>query len=425
MDYINNIDNKNIHYFDIIIVGSGIAGLYSALKIKKYSPKTSFLVLEKNKKQWIGGRWGNEIFHGSKIVTGAGIGRKKKDKLLLELMKELGFPIVETTAQQHYAFSDPINLKKIMNYLKKIYIEKKPSVTFEEFGRKYLKEDLYKKFLLTSGYSDYEKEDVKDVLYNYGMDDNQGKWQQVLVPWREMVEKLITVIGANNIQSSANVISIEKLKNPKNNECLFELKLKSDKKYYCNKVIIATTIHSIRELVPGANNPNSLYSQIHGQPFLRLYGKFSKASIPILKEYLKGYTIVEGPFQKIIPINPDKGIYMIAYSDNKNAVFLKKYLENTEKNRNILCELFEKSLGIPKNTLHLLDIKEFYWPIGTHYYSPLRYTTSRNAFLKEVQHPEPGMLVVGEVVSDDQGWSEGALRSVEAVVTKKWIDNSC
>ena len=31
---------------DIIIVGSGIAGLYSAYKIKNYSPDTSFLILE-------------------------------------------------------------------------------------------------------------------------------------------------------------------------------------------------------------------------------------------------------------------------------------------------------------------------------------------------------------------------------------------
>jgi hypothetical protein len=127
--------------------------------------------------------------------------------------------------------------------------------------------------------------------------------------------------------------------------------------------------------------------------------------------------------QKIIPINPDTGIYMISYSDNKNALYLKKYLENTEKNRLFLCALIEKSLGIPKQTLQLLDIKDFYWPIGTHYYSPLHGFKSRKAFLKDVQNPEQGMLVVGEVVSDDQGWSEGALRSVETVLTKKWIDN--
>ena len=47
-----------IKYYDIIIIGSGIAGLYSAYNIKKISPNTSFLVLEKYQKKWI-------VFNGS------------------------------------------------------------------------------------------------------------------------------------------------------------------------------------------------------------------------------------------------------------------------------------------------------------------------------------------------------------------------
>ena len=72
----------NNKQFDIIIIGSGMSGLYSAYNIKKTSPNTSFLVLEQYKKEWIGGRTSNEIFYGTEIVTGAGIGRKSKDKLL-------------------------------------------------------------------------------------------------------------------------------------------------------------------------------------------------------------------------------------------------------------------------------------------------------------------------------------------------------
>jgi hypothetical protein len=34
------------------------------------------------------------------------------------------------------------------------------------------------------------------------------------------------------------------------------------------------------------------------------------------------------------------------------------------------------------------------------------------------------MLVVGEVVSRQQGWTEGALESVHAVLNKKWIENT-
>ena len=53
------------NHYDIIIIGSGIAGLYSAYNIKKMSPETSFIILEKYKKTWIGGRTSNDIFYNT------------------------------------------------------------------------------------------------------------------------------------------------------------------------------------------------------------------------------------------------------------------------------------------------------------------------------------------------------------------------
>ena len=195
-------------------------------------------------------------------------------------------------------------------------------------------------------------------------------------------------------------------------------------KYICNKIVIATTITGIRKLLPTSIYP--IYNNIEGQPFLRLYGKFSKKSLPIMKEYVKDYTCLPGPLQKIIPMNPDKGVYMIAYNDNNNTLALKDNLENTEKNRDLYCELLEKSLGIPSGSLHLVAIKDFYWNIGTHYYKPLNQTLykNRDEFIDIAQHPEKGILVVGEVVSQNQGWSEGALESVKSVLTKKWINSN-
>jgi len=117
---------------------------------------------------------------------------------------------------------------------------------------------------------------------------------------------------------------------------------------------------------------------------------------------------------------------MIAYSDNYNATLLKQHLKNTPENRELYCNIIERSLGIPEKTLQLIAIKDYYWPVGTHYYEPLKKPfQNRNDFLKIVQHPEKGMLVVGEAVSRYQGWTEGALESVETVLTKKWICQEC
>jgi hypothetical protein len=144
-----------------------------------------------------------------------------------------------------------------------------------------------------------------------------------------------------------------------------------------------------------------------------------------LKKYIENYTIVPGPLQKIIPMNAEKGVYMIAYSDNENAVVLKNHLKNTLENRNLYEKLIEESLGMPMGTLKILAIKDFYWPVGTHYYGPLRGFKSREEFVEKVQHPMDGMLVVGEAVSTYQGWVEGALESVKPVLNKKWIKNEC
>ena len=67
------------------------------------SPSTSFIILEKYKKNWIGGRTSNDMFYGTQIVTGAGIGRKNKDKLLIQLLNELNLPYEEFNVKPYYS----------------------------------------------------------------------------------------------------------------------------------------------------------------------------------------------------------------------------------------------------------------------------------------------------------------------------------
>ena len=407
-----------INHYDIIIIGSGISGLYSAYNIKKMSPETSFIILEKYKKNWIGGRTNNDIFYNTEIVTGAGIGRQHKDKLLLKLIKDLNIPVTEDTFNSYYSnLIKPINILKTINLLKNEYKKiNSNQKTFRQFAKHILGENDYNNFLINVGYTDYENEDIFDTLYNYGMDDNTCCWKKINIPWKKLILQLCNIIGIQNIKTSQNVIKISKIK--ENQQEYFLIKTKNTN-YVCNKIIIATTITSLRNLLPHKN----IYNEIEGQPFLRLYGKFTKSSIPILKKFIKGYTIVPGPLQKVIPINSDKGVYMIAYSDNKNAILLKDNLENTEDNRELYCELLEKSLEIPNKSLKLIAIKDYYWPVGTHYYKPLQKNIykDRDEFIYEAQHPENGILVVGEVVSKNQGCTNGALDSVEQVLTKKWF----
>lgn len=403
--------------YDVIIIGGGISGLYSFYKIKQiYHNKYKCLLLEKDNR--LGGRAGNDNFHGSQVPIGAGILRKNKDKLLINLCKKLKVPLNEFTANINYdkiKSNIPIiniikTLNKLKSSMKRLSEKNKRFFTFKQyfisiFGKKY-----YDNFKKTIGYTDYENEDMKEVIYYYGMEDNVSGWKGYGLSWNMLIEKLVKCIGKNHIKMNT---SVEKIKLERDD--IYKITT-NNKTYYAKKIIMATPINIIKKLV---KSNNSLYNNIGGQPFLRIYGLFEKKCIHILKNAVNSTTIVNSPLYKIIPINPDKGIYMIAYTDNKGAKTLKKYAKNTPSNRKYLSKMVSKSLGI-NQICKLKDMKSFYWNIGTHYYKPLKNLKFRNRteYIKKAQNPQKNMYVVGEMISHIQGWTEGAIESVEKIVYK-------
>jgi len=390
--------------YDFIIVGAGIAGLYAATRLQKQDPNLQILVLEKHKRKWLGGRTGNEMFQGVNVVTGAGIGRKAKDKLLIKLLKEYKVSHNEFMVDKQYASTiiNPVDTQKVVKYLKQEY-ERAPfkakGKTFKQFAIEILGMQLYNKYMECAEYTDYEKADVHETLYNYGLDDNESGWTGMMIPWQKLIEKMANDVSIKYSQNVEQII--------KTNHDHILIKTAQGHTYECAKLIIATTITSLRKLFPYHRE----YKSVEGQTFLRLYGKFDKESSEIMTKEVPKMTIVPGPLKKMIPMG--QGVYMIGYTDNEMAERLKDKLKNTETNREFMCRLIEKSLGIRKNMLKMTAMRDYYWPVGTHYYKPgiEKYNSLSN--------PEPNIYVVGEMVSKKQGWVEGALESVEKLIILK------
>lgn len=380
--------------YDVVIVGGGMAGLYTAYKLISKNPSIKLLIFEKDK---IGGRAGNILFENVQVVTGAGVGRFKKDKLLKKLLLDLNFPI-NTFNSTHSYKTKLINAKRIFKILQNAYLENPVSKTFKEFSLSILNESTYNTFITMSGYTDYEQEDAYTTLFHYGFEDNLEDWTGFYVPWTKLINKLSKIVTIQIKQ----VIQIRKEKNS------FRISLKDGSFVISNKVVLATTIDAVKSLVPVQKR---IYSHIKGQPFLRIYAKCSEKSIPYLKS-IKGMTIVNGPLQKILPIDQDKGIYMISYSDNQNALDLLPFISDTAGNKRLFSILLEYALSIPH--IELESIMGIYWKIGTHYFSPI--SVNIDEFIYKAQHPLQNMFVVGEMVSKNQGWVEGALESVEKVI---------
>lgn len=402
--------------YDIIIIGAGLAGLYAAYNIKRLYPNKTFIILESNKKDYIGGRIGNDTFYGEEIVIGAGIGRKKSDKLLTQLLCDLNVKYGEFVVRMNYSkeMGNVVDIKKHVSLLRGAYNKTYSGQTFKQFATKILGKKLYTDFVSSTGYTDYENEDVYETLYHYQMEDTVPGWTGLHLNWSDLVDKLCSKIGKRNIMTSVKVDKLTKTGDGDGySDGCIEVSANDNRAFFTGKqVIIASRINTIQKLLPQC----PIYKEIGGQPFIYIYAKFDVASSSIMKEVVKTYTIVPGPLQKIIPMS--NGVYMIAYADNKNAELISDYKENTKANRDYFENELEVCLGLQENTLHIIAIKDYYWPVGTHYYKPMKHHESRVKFIKEAQHPDKhdDILVIGEVVSRKQGWTEGALESVHSIL---------
>lgn len=380
--------------YDYIIVGAGIAGLYTGLKLLK--TKKSFLILEKSNRY--GGRAYNEKFSGMRVPTGAGVGRFEKDKLLIRLMKSLDLPIETFPVQHNYsekALEHKVDIRKIFAILKReYYAQHQPQISFKKFFIQILGKELFKDFKIYNGYTDMLDEDVYQSLYYYGIEDNYTAWKGFKVDWNMLVKRMVETIQAYNptgLKRNQNITEISST-----NEGWKVIS--NSKAYYCEKLVMATTIDAIEQFFP-------FYRAfgIEAQPFLRTYIQLDKPSSEIVKSYVLGTTIVSNVFQKIIPMNPDKGIYMIAYSDNDSAIRGRTF------NKSQIIKQIQKEFGFD-TPLKILKSEHFFWKVGTHYY---KFRPD-----KRRQNPVDHLYVVGESVSLNQGWVEGALESVDKVFKK-------
>ncbi len=389
--------------YDYIIIGAGISGLYTAYKILQKNKNLKIIILEKNK---IGGRINVYNFCGINVNTGAGVGRKNKDYLLIKLLTELKIkPNVSQKNIFYHQNIQKINFNKIYKQLKNNYnINEHRHLTFKKYCKLILGNELYKNFTTFIGYTDYENEDAYQTIYHYGFDDNINGGQILYIDWNDLLNKLCLQIDYNKIKVGFTVSKIDKIDS--NN---YIVKTNKNIDFIGNKLIIASTIDTVKLLLPKYN----IYNNIKCQPFLRTYSKFDDKSTKIINEIINGYTIVKSPLKKIIPINKENGIYMIAYTDNKDANY---FIDNLE-NKNFFCKELEKTLNLQKNILKLKAIKSFYWSIGTHYYKPLpRKFKNRTEFINKCQNPQDNIFVVGEMISNNQGWTQGALESVENII---------
>lgn len=385
MKYLKLYEAFNSDYdYDVVIIGGGIAGLYTAYQLSKTNK--SFILIERDFQ--LGGRIKMDKIDGVDIPTGAAYLRWDKDKSLRKLITNLDIKVTpyELTMDKTFPESDfDEMLKKLKSSLKDYSRDK---IDFKEYAIKVLGKEDYRNLINMMGYSDFEKADFEDTVINYGLDDNISGNEMVNVDWNKLISKLVKSIGNKRILLNKEVKEIKSDKNSFTIDC--------GEKITCKKVVVATQISSVKKLIK-----EDIYKGIESQEFIKIFAKVEGL------ESVKNYTVVDSPLRKVIPIKND--VYCIAFSDNKDAIYL------NSQNKSQIEKLLKEDFDIKG----ISSIKKFFWKEGTHYYKPLSSDfKSRPEFIKNAQRPDKNIFVVGECVARKQGWVNGALETVDNVINE-------
>jgi len=373
--------------YDYMIVGGGVSGLFAAMRLEKKLPHARLLLLEKN--SYLGGRTRMDTFHSHKVVSGAGVGRYPKDRLLQQLVEQCQ-EIKPVESRICYQFSHPVytlsfieNLKK-----KKKWIQThRNTQTFRDFFLSFYSRETYDKFCESNGFTDFENADIVDTLYDYGFEDNIPGHSIFPVDWNRLVRHLRSQLQRTILRKNTEMLSFEK----DADTSTFRVRVQSRRgiQVYCtHNIVFAGSIEKYPYPI--------VHQQIGFNSFLRMYTYSKPCNDPL---HRGGMTYYDHTLQKSIYVSPR--IRTVSYSDTNKA---------------------DAVMRLPKAQVQTLagyqyeDSVQYYWKHGTHFYRPLdpRFT-SRNDFIRYAQNPEPHVFIVGECISQNQGWTEGALESVLAI----------
>ncbi len=404
--------------YDIIIIGAGIAGLYTGIQLLKKYPHYNIIILEKYK--YIGGRvvsYSKDISNIGTVSWENGAGRiHSSHKIVQELLKQYDIKTVPISDNIQYIsdsgndayFEDFIHLylqplkllplsvlqeNTLYSLFKDIYGIKETQRIFERFPY-YTEVHVLR--------ADIALEQFTNEM---GTRNNYYVCKNGLSELIEAMTGDFTSRGGI-IQEGSEVISIKK-----NNNLIIHIK--NNETIHCKKVICTVPVASIRKINIFSNwTP---IDRLKMMPLLRIYMVFPKSRGGMWFKNIPK-TVTSNKLRYIIPINAAKGTIMVSYTDGvytkewMKYVTAKEYEKLSEKLLSELRSLFpDCEIPVP------VFMKTHPWYDGTTAWLPGKYDIKKvyNDILKG---PMDDVYVCGESYSFRQAWMEGALESAQDVL---------
>lgn len=396
----------------IAIVGGGISGMYISWLLLQKGYKVSLF----EQGSQLGGRI-QTIYREDGISYETGASRfNKSHKLLINLLRTLDLhdkmvPIrgVKTYIKdgkeakiEHWTDIQEIKKRYTDDYLK--------SVTLEEFLQHIYGSKRTQNIISSFGYnSEFQIQNAYTSLRIFEKDFNSNIQYYVL---QGGLSQIITLIHKRLIEGGCNINLNTQVKdyNPQT-KTLSWLNAGSgfgssdlyDKVVFC---ITKLTLSKLPSLIANDRLVMKYIEGIQPAPLHRIFARFpldTGSGKPWFSEL--GRTTSNNNIRYIIPIDPDKGVIMISYTDNQYADFWKKMPKKQLRNE-LLSSI--RSMFPNKHIPQPLWIDSRYWKEGATYWRPgsQPYRNRKGS----------NFYIAGEMNSRfHTAWIEGALETAKKV----------
>ena len=419
MDYYN---------YDLIIVGGGIAGLYTAYRLQN---NFRILLIEKN--GYIGGRIHTNTltYKGKKFRYECGAGRLPTNHYrIMDLLEELNLSdrLVKLGNSKTFISVDKDTLDVNLDFYIKDFMNKARNKsekylrnhTLHDFLLELYDEWIVESIILKFGYKGefwvYSAYDALRAFTNDMNPDNvymglKGGIDLIVDGLLDRLNSNVTIIkkmfynGYENIGKKFIVSATNK-------------KTKEINEFVSDKLILALPKNQI-EIQPQLQS-NKLRKMIHSvEPvsFCRIYAVYNK-NPDTGKVWFDdlGKVTTDNKIGYIIPINKDIGLVMISYTDSILADFWYASFKNGDIGRqlyNHLKEIFPDR-DIP---MRPSITRVHYWGSGGHFFTP---GTNSEKVINDIVKPfkSKELYIVGETYSSHQSWIEGALETADLAIDK-------
>jgi len=439
-----NYDTKN---YDLVIIGGGIAGLYTLYKLSKQFTNLKILLLES------GERYGGRIYSyketidSEEYVMDLGAGRLgHHHKLINTLISELGLKskivnipntktYIEVTennkAHEKTQYKDSI-MAKLYKFFLSPLVSKLGKPVLQKFYlyellTKYMSASFSQKVASVFEYSsDLNELNAYDAIGYFKYDYNKESTFFILNGGLgQIIDHLLLAIKQTQGYKRNN-ITIINLSHVENvvynaNANLFNISVSNYKNstkttYYCDHLICAIPKQSLESLTIFKPLLRDLDS-INPINLVRIFEVYKTENGESWFKNIKK-TITNSKVQFVIPINSNNGLIMSSYSDCANARFwnnllAKKGLDYVKQTLNNTLNLVFSvyNISVPSSKY----IKLYFWDAGV---ANWKKNVDSDYLSYKLINPLPNVYIIGENYSKYQAWCEGALMTSENCIAK-------